>query len=90
MGGGNNSTTASKPLRGPGVVKGSRLAVQFHVPGEDARTENPWVVQVALSGLNEHDVELVVQVGQAASNHTTALPSALIWFNVDCDLNPPA
>lgn len=79
----NNGTTASKPLRWPGVVKRSRLAVQLHVPGEDTRAEHPWVVEVALASLNEQDLELVVQVGQTASNNTTASPSVLIQFDAD-------
>lgn len=30
----------------------------------NSRTVNPWVVQVALSALNEKDLEIMVEVGQ--------------------------
>lgn len=33
-------------------------------------------VQVALSSLNEHDLEVVVQIGQASSHHTTTATTA--------------
>jgi hypothetical protein len=43
------------------------LAVAFHC-GLFGQTN----VQVALAGFNEHDLEAVVQVGQAACHDTTA------------------
>jgi len=31
----------------------------------------PWVVEVAFASLNEHDLEVVVQIGQTASHNTS-------------------
>lgn len=31
----------------------------------DSRSEHPWVVQVALTALNQEDLEIVVEVGQS-------------------------
>jgi hypothetical protein len=84
----DNSTSTTKPFRGPGVVEGSSFAVELHILGVDARTVHPRVllarqplvtpdffgqtnVQVALSSFNEHDLEIVVQVGQTACHDTT-------------------
>lgn len=32
----------------------------------DSGSENPWIVQVTLSALNQEDLEIVVEVGQSA------------------------
>jgi hypothetical protein len=42
-----------------------------HVAWVNAGTVNPRVVEVRLSSLNKHDLEIMVQVGQTASNNTT-------------------
>ncbi len=64
MGTRNNCSTPIEPLGGARVVEGGRLGVQLHVPWVDTGTVDPWVVQVALSALNQEDLELVVQVCQ--------------------------
>lgn len=71
VGDGHNSSAAIKPLRGTRVVESGSLAVQLHVPRVDTRAEDPWVVQVVLSTLNQEDLEVVVEIGQTSSNHTT-------------------
>jgi len=69
---GDDGTATGKPLRWSGVVERSSLAVEFHVTGVDARAEDPWVVQVALSGFDEHNLEVMVKVGQTACHDTSA------------------
>lgn len=71
VGDGNHSAAARKPLRWARVVERSGLGVQLHVPWVDTWAENPWVVQVALSSFNKQDLEVVVQVGQSASDDTS-------------------
>lgn len=69
---GHNSSASIEPFRGPGVVEGGSLAVQLHVPGVDARAEDPWVVEIVLTSLNQEDLEVVVEVGQTASDDAAA------------------
>ncbi len=64
MGAGNNRTAAVEPFRGPRVVERGRLGVELHVSWVDTRAEDPWVVEVTLSALNQEDIELVVKIGQ--------------------------
>lgn len=61
----NNGLAATEPLGWSGLIEGSCLAVQLHVAREDARAEDPWVVQVVLSALNQQDGEIVVKIGQS-------------------------
>ena len=61
----HNRTTACKPLAGSGVIEGRSLAVQLHVDRVDTRTVDPWVVKIGRSALDQHDLELVVQIGQS-------------------------
>lgn len=81
----HNSSAAIEPLRGTGVVEGGSLAVQLHVPRVDTRTENPWVVEVVLSSLNQEDLEVVVEIGESSSHNTTTRTTSahddvdLIW-----------
>ena len=64
MGGGHNGASAAEPFRRAGLVERSRLGVELHVAGEDARAEDPWVVEVVLAGLDQEHLEVVVQVCQ--------------------------
>jgi hypothetical protein len=66
----DDCATSSKPLGWTRIVERSRLAIQLHVPGIDARPEHPWVVEIALSSFDEHHLEVVIQIGQAACNYT--------------------
>ncbi len=59
----NHSTSAIEPVGGTRVVESSSARVKLHVLGIDARTVNPWVVDVVLSTLDTQDLELVVKVG---------------------------
>jgi len=52
MGSRYNGTAAIERLRGAGLVECCRLGVQLHISGVDPRTEDPWVVQVALSSFD--------------------------------------
>ena len=67
----HNSSASVKPFRRARVVEGSSLAVQLHVPRVDTWTEDPWVVEIVLSSLNQEDLEVVVEVGQTSSNNTS-------------------
>jgi hypothetical protein len=71
MSDGHHSSAAIKPLRGSRVVEGGSFAVQLHVSRVNTRAENPWVVEIVLSALNQEDLEVVIQVGQSASNDAT-------------------
>ena len=64
MGSGHDGATATEPLRRSRLIEAGRLGVQLHVPGEDARAKHPRVVEVVLPGLDEQDLEVMVQVGQ--------------------------
>ena len=81
----HNSSAAIEPLRGTRVVEGGSLAVQLHVPRVDTGTENPWVVEVVLSSLNQEDLEVVVEIGETSSHNTTTRTTSthddvdLIW-----------
>lgn len=70
MGAGYDSTTTTEPFRRSRVVERSSLTVELHVLGVDTGSVDPRVVEVGLSSFNEHNLEVVVQVGQAASNDT--------------------
>ena len=47
MGARNDGTTAKEVLGGLGVVERGSLGIKLHVSGEDARSIDPWIVQVA-------------------------------------------
>jgi hypothetical protein len=82
MSDGHHSPAAIKPLRGSRVVEGGSFAVQLHVPRVNTRAENPWVVEVVLSALNQEDLEIVVQVGQSTCNDATTsseVSACLTW-----------
>jgi hypothetical protein len=64
VGGRDNGTTATEPLGGAGLIEGCSLGIQLHVAGVDARAVHPWVVEVALSCLNEKHLEVVVEVSE--------------------------
>lgn len=90
----NDGTTTRQPLGRTRVVEGCSLAVQLHVTWEDTRTEHPWVVEVALASLNKQHLELVVQIGQTASNDATRVKSAnevnvLVYRNTHPHDPPP-
>ena len=51
-------------LRGSRLVS-SRLDVEACGTRTDSRAVDPWIVQVGLSTLDQEDLKLVVQVGQA-------------------------
>jgi hypothetical protein len=76
MSGRHNGTTAVEPLRGAGLIEGCRLGVQLHVTGKDSRTKDRGVVEICLSGLDEEDLEVVVQVGQPAGYDAATTTSA--------------
>jgi hypothetical protein len=56
----HDCTSSTKVFRGSGVVERGRLTVQLHVSRVDAWTEDPWVVQVALSTLDQENLKVVV------------------------------
>jgi hypothetical protein len=68
----HNSPAPIEPFRRTRVVEGSSLAIQLHVLGVDTRAEDPWVVEVVFSGLNQEDLEIVVKIGQSSSDYTSA------------------
>jgi hypothetical protein len=72
VGGRHDGSTAAQPLGWAGLIERSRLGVQLHVPGEDTRAVDPWVVEIALARLDEQDLEVVVEIGQAAGHDTAA------------------
>ena len=43
-----------------------------HVSGIDAWTVHPRVVEIGLSSFNQHDLKIMVQIGQTASDNTSA------------------
>lgn len=61
---GHNGTAAIEPFRRARLIKAGRLGVQLHVPGEDAGAEHPRIVEIVLPGLDEKDLEVVVQISQ--------------------------
>lgn len=69
------SSSSIKPFRGSRVIEGGSLAVQLHVPRVDTGTENPWIVQVVLSALNQEDLEIVVQICQSTCDNASTRPS---------------
>lgn len=58
----NDSRTTAEPFRRTRLVEACSLGVQLHIPREDAWPEDPWVVKVILSSLDEKNLEVVVQV----------------------------
>jgi hypothetical protein len=72
---GHNSSTSIEPFGRSRVVEGGSLAVQLHVLRVNTWTEDPWVVEVVLSGLNQENLEIVVEVGQSARNYTSTRTS---------------
>ena len=71
----HNSPTSIEPLGRSRVVEGGSLTVQFHILRVDTWTEDPWVVEVVLSSLNQEDLEIVVEVGQPTRNYTSTRTS---------------
>jgi hypothetical protein len=71
---GHNSTSPTQPFRRSGVVERSSLTIQLHVPWIDTRTVHPRIVEVRLSSFDKHDLEIMVQISQPASNDATATP----------------
>lgn len=69
------SSSSIKPFRRSRVVEGGSLAVQLHVPRVDTWTENPWVVQVVFSALNQEDLEIVIQIRQSTRDYASTRPS---------------
>jgi hypothetical protein len=61
---GHNGAAAIEPLRRARLIEAGRLGVQLHVPGEDTGAEHPGVVEIVLPGLDEKDLEVVIQIGQ--------------------------
>lgn len=58
MGNRDHGTTTGQPLGRPRLIEGGRLRVQLHVSRVDARPEDPRVVEIALAGFDEEDLEL--------------------------------
>lgn len=85
----HSSRTTSKPLARTRLVERSRLGVQLHVTGVDARPKHPRVVEVALAGLDEQNLEVVVKIRQPSSNDTTATSTTahndveLLWQDAE-------
>lgn len=69
----NNSSATSQPFRWPGVVKGGSLAIKLHIARVDTRPEHPRIIEVASTSLDQQDLQLVIEIGQAASNNTAVL-----------------
>lgn len=86
----NDSSASIEPFRGSRVVKRGSLAVQLHVTWVNTRAEDPWIVQVGLSSLNQEDLEIMIQVRQSSSNDTpTTSPTTyddinLSWSMTEC------
>lgn len=64
MGAGHNSFSTSQPLRRTGLIKRCCLGVEFHVSWIDTRPKDPRVVEVALTSLNQQNLEIMVQICQ--------------------------
>lgn len=62
MGTWDNGLSAGKPFRRARLIEGRRLRVNLHILRIDTRPEDPWVIQVALSRLNQEHLKIVVQV----------------------------
>lgn len=67
----HDCTASGEPFRWSRIIERGSLAVQLHVPWVYTWTVDPWVVEVRLAGLDQHDLEVMVQVGQTASHHAT-------------------
>ena len=81
MGTGYDSTTATEPLGRSRVVERSSLTVELHVLGVDTGSVDPRVVEVGLSSFDKHDLKVMVQVGQTASNDTAMILSVTESFH---------
>jgi hypothetical protein len=55
----------------------------------DSRTEHPGVIEVALSSLDQENLEVMIEVGQAACNNTSATSTTayndveLLWHGAE-------
>lgn len=64
----NYSFSAGEPLRRARLIEGCRFRVQLQVPGVDPWPEDPWVVEVSLSGLDQKDFKIMIQICQTIRN----------------------
>ena len=60
----NNGAATGEGLGRTRLIESGLVAVELHVPREDARPEHPGVVEIVLSCLDQENLEVVVQVGQ--------------------------
>lgn len=65
MGSRDNGAPTGEVLRRTRLVKGRRLGVEPHIPGEDGGRVHERVVEVVFSRLDEEHLEVVVQIGQS-------------------------
>lgn len=70
---GDDCSPAIEPFRRSRVIEGCSLAIKLHISRINARSVDPWIVQVVLSSLDQEDLKFMVEIGQswlwsAASN----------------------
>lgn len=73
MGARHNRSAAGQPFGRTRLIERRRLGVQLHVSRVDTRSKHPRIVKVALTGLDEEDLEVVVQVGQPKWNQKSVM-----------------
>lgn len=66
-----NGFAAGKPFRRTRLVEGGCLRVQLHVSRIDAGAENPGIIEIAFSSLDQQNFEIVIQIGQPVIVRTT-------------------
>jgi hypothetical protein len=79
----HHSTSPTQPFRRSGVVKRSSLTIQLHISWINTRTINPRIVEVRLSSFNKHNLKIVIQISQSASNNTTANLLVITQHSID-------
>lgn len=67
---------AAQPFRRTRLVEGGSLAIELHIAWVNARPIHPRVIQVVLPSLNQHDLQIVVQIGKTPGNHASGRLSA--------------
>lgn len=75
MGTRDNRLASGKPFGWSRLIERGRLGVKFHIARVDTRAEDPWVVEIALAGLNKEHLEVVIKIGES---------KVLAWIS-----NPP-
>lgn len=65
MGTWNHRLSPREPFRWTRLIEGGRFRVQLHVTGVNPWPEDPWVVQVAFTSLDEQNLQVVIQIRQS-------------------------